>query len=384
MRSRREFLAGAGNSMIAAGGAMTCANPQGPQNKAAAFPQYQLFRVQGTHREMGRQHGEQASRQIRAHVERLERSRGQLLAQTARFKPLFEKYCPHLLDEITGLAEGGGISLPEALAVNIRGELGKARPEGCTTYVIGRRGTANREILAGQNSDMGQQSIDLGYILHLKPASKPQVLIWTFGGMIGYHGVNSAGVAIFENALSENGEVPRGRFGMPHYPVKRMILESSSLDAASELFRKIPLASNKNYVMCDGSGAILDVEATTARPEMLKDDGAGFLAHSNHFVCGKYAGKEKPDALLPDSRKRLDRINGLIREDFGAITVDRMKTCLSDHSNYPTSICRHAQTADAGTMKTVASMIAEPAFRRMHVALGNPCNSRYVTYTMDA
>jgi predicted choloylglycine hydrolase len=360
-----------------------CESQQGQQNKAATFPQYELFRVQGTHREMGRQHGEQASRQIRAHVEQLERSRGQLEAQTARFKPLFEKYCPHLLDEITGLAEGAGISLAEALAVNIRGELGKARPEGCTTYVIGRRGTANREILAGQNSDMWQQSIDLGYILHFKPASKPQILIWTFGGMIGYHGMNSAGVAIFENALSENGEVPRGRFAMPHYPVKRMILESSSLDAASELFRKIPLASNKNYVMCDGSGAILDVEATTAGPEMLKDEGAGFLAHSNHFVCGKYAGKEKPEALLADSRKRLNRINGQIRGDFGAITVDRLKTCLSDHSNYPTSICRHAQTPDAGTMRTVASMIAEPAFRRMHVALGNPCISRYVTYTMD-
>jgi isopenicillin-N N-acyltransferase-like protein len=334
---------------------------------------------------MGRQHGEQASRQIRAHVEQIGRSRNRLQAQAARFKPLFEKYCPHLLDELTGLAEGAGISLAEALAVNIRGELPKAGTEGCTTFVIGRRGTANREILVGQNSDMGQQSIDLGYILHLKPKSKPQVLIWTFGGMIGYHGMNSAGVAIFENALSENGTVPPGRFAMPHYPVKRLILESSSVDAAVGLFRKIPLASNKNYVMCDGSGAILDVETTTAGPEVLRDQGAGFLAHSNHFVCGKYANKEAPDdALLPDSRKRLDRISELLRADFGSIAVDRMKAHLSDHSNHPTSICRHPQTPAVGPLRTVASMIAEPAFRRMHVALGNPCNGRYVTYSMDA
>jgi hypothetical protein len=26
----------------------------------------------------------------------------------------------------------------------------------------------------------------------------------------------------------------------------------------------------------------------------------------------------------------------------------------------------------------------EPAIRRMHVTLGNPCNSRYVTCSMDA
>ena len=368
---------------------MACASSQTEQNSpslnsSSALPQYRLFQVEGTHREMGRQHGEQASKQIRAHVEQMGRSRDQLQAHATRFKPLFEKHCPHLLDEIAGLAEGAGVTLAEALAVNIRGELRKAAAEGCTTYVIGRRGTTNREILAGQNSDMGQQSIDLGYILHLKPKSKPQVLIWTFGGMIGYHGMNSAGVAIFENALSENGAIPPGRFAMPHYPVKRMILECSTLDAALGLFRRIPLASNKNYVMCDGSGAILDVESTTAGPELLRDEGAGFLAHSNHFVCSRYANKETPDASLPDSRKRLDRINELIRADFGSITVDRMKAHLSDHSDHPTSICRHPQTASSGSMKTVASMIAEPAFRRMRVALGNPCKSRYVTYSMDA
>jgi len=379
MPSRRKFLSDTGSGMVLAGGVTACAHGEEKQ-----FPRYQLFRVEGTHREMGRQHGEQASKQIRAHVEMIGRSREKVRAQATRFKPLFEKYCPHLLDEITGLAEGAGITLEEALAVNIRAELGKAAPEGCTTYVIGRRGTANQQILVGQNSDMGKTSIDLGYILHLKPKSKPQVLIWTFGGMIGYHGMNSAGVAIFENALSENGAVPPGRFAMPHYPVKRMILESSTVDAALGLFQKIPLASNKNYVMCDGSGAILDVETTTAGPEVLKDKGAGFLAHSNHFVCGKYANKEKEDALVVDSRKRFDRIHELIRADFGSLTVDRMKAHLSDHSNHPTGICRHLEGPASGSMRTVASMIAEPAFRRMHVAVGNPCNSRYVTYSMDA
>lgn len=268
--------------------------------------------------------------------------------------------------------------------MDIRGELRKANAEGCTTYVIGRKGTANGEILIGQNSDMEQQSIELGYILHLKPKDKPQVLIWTFGGMIGYHGMNSAGVAIFENALSDGGAVPPGRFAMPHYPVKRRILESSSLGEGLDLFRNIPLASNKNYVMCDGAGAILDVEATTAGPELLRDDGAGFLAHSNHFVCGRYAHKESQSSAIPDSLRRLDRINQLIKAKLGSITVDVMKTYLSDHSDYPVSICRHPEKPQRGPGRTVASMIAEPARRRIHVALGNPCESHYVTYTMDA
>ena len=353
-------------------------------NSTAPPTQYRLVRAEGTHRELGRQHGEQATEQIRAHLDHIGRSRDQLQSQALQFKPLFEKYCPHLLDEITGLGEGAGITLPEALAVNIRGELRKAAAEGCTTYVIGRKGTADGEILIGQNSDMGKRNIELGYMLHLKPKDKPEVLIWTFGGMIGYHGINSAGVAIFENALSDDGAVPAGRFAMPHYPVKRRILESSRLDEVLKIFRNIPLASNKNYVMCDGAGGILDVEATTAGPEILRDEGTGFLAHSNHFVCARYVNQESPDAGLPDSIQRFNRINELIRGELGSVTVDRIKSYLSDHSNYPTSICRHPQTPRRGPERTVASMIAEPAHGRMHVALGNPCESSFVTYAMDA
>jgi isopenicillin-N N-acyltransferase-like protein len=394
--SRRAFLSSTGANLIAAGGAViglgacsvsetTRAGGSNESGHNGVLPtQYRLVRAEGTHRELGRQHGEQADEQIRAHLDHIGRSRDQLQSQALQFKPLFEKYCPHLLDEITGLGEGAGITLAEALAVNIRGELGKANAEGCTTYVIGRKGTADGEILIGQNSDMGKRNIELGYMLHLKPKDKPQVLIWTFGGMIGYHGINSTGVAIFENALSGDGAVPAGRFAMPHYPVKRRILESSRLDEVLDIFWNIPLASNKNYVMCDGAGGILDIEATTAGPEILRDEGAGFLAHSNHFVCARYVNQESPDAGLPDSIQRFDRINELIRAELGSVTVDRIKTYLSDHSNYPTSICRHPQTPRRGPERTVASMIAEPAHGRMHVALGNPCESSFVTYAMDA
>lgn len=384
--SRRMFLT-AGGAVI---GLSACnisearADSTNKTGSNAGLPsQYRLVRAEGTHRELGRQHGEQAKELIRAHVEVVGRSREQLRLQALQFKPLFEKYCPHLLDEIAGMGEGAGITLAEALAVNIRGELRKAKTEGCTTYVIGRKGTANGEILIGQNSDMGTSNIELGYILHLKPKNKPQVLIWTFGGMIGYHGMNGKGVAIFENALSDAGSVPAGKFAMPHYPVKRMILESKRVDDAINLFRNIPVASNKNYVMCDGAGAILDVEATTAGPEIIRDEGAGFLAHSNHFVCARYASRETPDAMMPDSLQRRDRMNALIQAEMGSITVDRMKGFLCDHSNHPTSICRHPQIPSKGPERTVASMISEPAHRRMHVALGNPCESHFVTYAMD-
>jgi isopenicillin-N N-acyltransferase-like protein len=364
--SRRSFLASASSGALLA--ATTGAVPV----------EYPLIRAAGSHRELGRRHGEQAASKITAHLEKItsaERlSRDKLRERSSAYQPLFEKYCPHLLEEIRGLAEGARISLAEGLAVNIRGELSHAGQEGCTTYVIGRRGTSNREILAGQNSDMDTGIPPLGYILHLKPNNKPEVLTWTFGGMIGYHGMNSAGVAHFANAL---GGGPSSRLGLPHYPVKRMMLECDHVDQVIRLFKTVPLASNGNYVLCDGHGNIADIEATTAGPEILKDQGAGFLAHTNHFLCSRYAREENFRQNWKDSSPRLDRMNSFIRTKFASLTVADVKTFLSDHKGYPTSICRHD-----GDSLTVASLISEPAQRCLHAAVGNPCQNRYVTYSM--
>jgi predicted choloylglycine hydrolase len=345
-------------------------------NEPAEYP---VYKARGTHRELGRQHGEQASRQIRAHIEMI-RARPKLpdeqfRRRVAQFQPMFERYCPHLLEEMRGLAEGAGVALEDAMACSIRGELaGAPTAEGCTAYAIGRSGAAGREVIAGQNADMGSQMMPLAYVLHLQPRDKPQVLIWTFGGMLGYHGMNSAGVAHFSNALSGG---PRNQFGMPEYVYERLMLECSSTDQVIEVLRKLPIASNENFVICDRHGNIADAEATTAGPEVLHDQGAGYLAHTNHFLCERYGSAENLKLSLADSAPRQTRINALIQSRYGSIGVDDIKSFLSDHSGYPTSICRHG-----GGMQTVVSMISEPAARRMHVALGNPCQHGYTTYSM--
>lgn len=367
MTSRRGFL-----------GVMTAAMPCAAGSRTGDPSVYPIIRAKGSHRELGRLHGEQAAEYIRRHLDVMcagqKLSREALRSRALRFRRMFEQYCPHLLEEMRGLAEGARVTLAEAMACNIRGEIGQAKPEGCTTYVIGRGGTAEHEVIAGQNSDMTSEVPPMAYVLHLEPKDKPEVLIWTFGGMIGYHGMNSMGVAHFANAL---GGGPVSRFGMPHYPVKRLMLECATVEQAAALLNKIPLASNGNYVLCDGQGKILDVEATTNGPEILEDHGAGFIAHTNHFLCSRYARKENFEKSWPDSFPRIEKINELIASRHGLVTVEEVKGFLKDHSGRPVSICRHD-----GDSRTVASLIAEPARRRMHVAVGNPCQNSYKTYSM--
>ena len=60
------------------------------------------------------------------------------------------------------------------------------------------------------------------------------------------------------------------------------------------------------------------------------------------------------------------------------------QTVLCDHANAPLSICSHwnDDDPDPDQSVTTASMVWEPAERRVHVAVGQPCEHAYVTYAL--
>lgn len=350
--------------------------------------QYPFFEAAGSPRELGRQHGEQAATRIAGYLDylaaSLKLSREQLRLRAMRFLPLFEKLCPDLLTEVTGLAEGAKLSLADALVAQLRGELSQIGDGGCTTFAVGPRGTASGSVFVGQTSDNPTELEQFGYVLRLSPIGKPKLLMWTFGGMLGYHGMNEHGVSHFANAL---GGGPSWKFALSHYPLKRLILEQRSVADASNLMRNFPVCSNGNYMLADGDANILDVELTSDGPLVIEDNDAGFLVHSNHYLCTEHSCAANFIQSLPDSWPRLERMTSLIAKQFGAISLADMQRFASDHDGYPVSICRHAHDGSGHSMlgsasKTVATLIAEPQQRRLHVAFGNPCENPFVTYSL--
>lgn len=350
---------------------------------------YPFFDVSGTPKQMGQQHGEQARVRIVGFLgflgESLKLTEKVIASRATRFRGEFQKWYPQLLEEVAGLAEGAGIHTDLALACQLRGELAGLSDGGCTTFAISPRGTANGETLIGQTSDMSAEIRNYGYVLRVRPDDRPDALMWTFGGMIGYHGVNEHGVAHFANAL---GGGPGWKFAPSHYPLKRRILELRSVSEITDCLQDTPVCSNGNYMLCDGSGEILDVEMTSAGPFPIEDSGVGFLAHSNHYLCAEHACEANYQKSLPDSFPRLDRMRTLISQKFGSITLEDVKQFLSDHDGEPVSICRHPHEGYGDDIlpasgHTVAAMIAEPARGRLHVSAGNPCEVPFLTYSLS-
>jgi isopenicillin-N N-acyltransferase-like protein len=351
--------------------------------------EYPLFEARGTPREVGRQHGAQAREQIRGYLaalaESLQIGTLSLRERAGRFQPMFASQVPDLWDEVRGLAEGAGITDADALALQLRGELGQLPDGACTTFAITPAGTATGTTLAGQTSDNPPELEHFGYVLRLYLQGKPALLMWTFGGMLGYHGLNEHGVCHFANAL---GGGPAWKFALSHYPLKRRILEQRSLDEVLALFERFPVCSNGNYMLADDTGQIADVELTSAGPVLVgRGDPPGFLVHANHYVCGAHACEANWRHSPADSFPRQARLQSLIAEGWGTLTVSDLRRFLADHEGAPVGICRHPHTGPSGPMldhrgKTVAALIAEPQHRRLHVALGNPCENRFVCHSL--
>lgn len=336
---------------------------------------FPLVKVSGTAYEMGYQHGAQAADLIQRYLILTERlaglSRQQLCQNALRFLPLIERLSPAYVEEVRGLAAGADISFEEALLCQARLEAAAMSDEGCSAFALTGKATLDHQPLAGQNQDLQPEYSDVAILLHLKPTDgQPRKLIFTFAGQLGYAGMNQFGVSLFANALYDY----QWQMGLPKYPMQRMILEQRTVEAGIALLGQHKLCSASNFVLADGQGHIADVEVRPEGIAVFEDVHPDRRLHTNHHVSDKFAALETNS--LPDSCPRLDRLQLLIQQQWGHITVDMLKHILADHEGDPAGICRHG---DSG-MHTISGYIAEPARGVLHVRRGHGCLGSWQSY----
>jgi isopenicillin-N N-acyltransferase-like protein len=325
---------------------------------------------------MGRQHGEQAATLIEGYIRWIEKTTGQDRDQLGRralaFAPLIAALNPLLLDEVHGLAEGASIPYEHALLCQARGEAANATPvEGCTAFALRGSATAQGQTLAGQNQDLPPEFADIGIVLHLKPSDgRPRVITFTFAGQLGYMGMNHLGVAHFANGL---GDAP-WRMGLPHYPLKRTLLEKGDIAACLDILRRHRTSSAGNMVFCDGQGQIADAEIRPEGIALYTDEHPDRRLHTNHYLTSEFAPRETH--RMADSVPRLNRIRELVAARWGAIDVAVMQEILADHQGDPGAICRHGE----GGSHSICGYIAEPDRGLFHVRRGHGCLGTWTAY----
>jgi isopenicillin-N N-acyltransferase like protein len=272
---------------------------------------------------------------------------------------------PRLADEIRGLASGAGITHEQALLLQLRREImGYQRIPtmgDCTTYA--RRGDGD-PVLA-QTIDLNGALDDQICVLDVGHA-----LVLSFGGLLGYLGVNRDGLAIGLN-LVLGGE---WRPGLPPYLAIRHLLDTATgVDHALEILHGLRLASSRSLTLCD--------TATTVVVELLGDElrvvDPPEHVHTNHF-------------LHPDLAPR-DELNVFARNS----SVLRLETCrdrlaalapsagVEDHfALLSAAPIRVADTGDIRRERTVAAVVIVPDRAELHVRPGDPAASATQTFRL--
>jgi isopenicillin-N N-acyltransferase like protein len=346
-----------------------------------------LIEVRGTHREVGRQIGENFRERIGATLAKMRESLHtgvsweDMLHQGNLYQAFSREAYPRYIEELEGIAEGARVPY-EVLFLSICEELWEAPAwrdptwrtlRGCTDLAARGGATVGNATLIGHTNDLGPASEDELVILKVRAGDDPEFLGVSPGG-VGYSaGFNAAGISLTGNQLNSNDVRP----GVPRELVVRAILASRRIGEALGHCLLPHRASSYNNVIADRFGEVYSMEgsATDMEPIYIHED---ILAHANHYTSPRMRHFEADPSDIHDSITRHERATRLLRENFGEITPECMRLMISDHANYPASICKHA-----GQSVTVFSMVIHVEALHAWIGRGRPCEATFHEYSLE-
>lgn len=281
---------------------------------------------------------------------------------------------PTLMEELRGLAEGSGVTLLELFVMNAAAELHQQTgffAESCTVVGVTPAGTTDGHVLIAHNEDATAGWADYTYVVKAEPAEGPAFVAFAYAGLLLHQGVNAAGIGSVGNALYARDARP----GVPKLLAYREILNQSTIEGAIRAATSPARAFGNNHLIANDAGDIYDIEVTGGRWAM-HDAGNRFLAHGNHLVAPELAELDAHEDLL-NSRLRMARVERLVERSWGTIDLEGIISIMSDHSNYPRSICKHHAPESDLDYGTIGSVAIDVTTRTLRACAGNPCRGEW-------
>ncbi|WP_245831850.1 C45 family autoproteolytic acyltransferase/hydolase [Oceanobacillus senegalensis] len=288
--------------------------------------------------------------------------------------PAIKEYNDNYLKEMEGLADGAAVPFEDILTLNTRSEIALANtPDGCTSFALTNPKTSKTWL--AQNWDWKGAQVNSLIHLEIEQENLPTIQMITEAGIIGKIGLNSAGVGVCLNALVTNTWQPK----VPIHLGLRAILESQSYEEAVSKVENNQMASPAHFLIAARSGDLASMEVSPVRTAEIKGAN-GVLTHTNH-LCSVEMKKSIKEDIAPNSYHRLHTINESI-QSLNKDNVDEKNLfeILSNHDNYPTSICRHAGDDEEDSMltemETVFSIVMNLTNNELFWIKGKPCEHK--------
>lgn len=296
-----------------------------------------------------------------------------------QFVPNIEAFEPQYLEEMRGIAQGCGQDFEAIVLINARTEiihLGRRnmldRPEldGCTGAIILPSATLHNELLHGQNWDWRAECAETGVVLHIRREDGPDLLTFTEAGGLGRAGLNSIGTAITGNNLESDRDYQT--LGVPLPLIRRKALEANHFALAMKVVAVTPKSGSNNMMLSHAGGFGINYECAPDEVFPLFEDN-GLLVHANHWRSPVAQVKLKNTGIggAPESFYRDIRVEKILRQRQGDLTLEHMKTAFFDDFGTPFAVCRPPRPSSSGEdnlSATVAMIVMRPASGYMEIA----------------
>jgi isopenicillin-N N-acyltransferase like protein len=270
-----------------------------------------ILDVAGPARERGQAHGEALRGTIRHGLE--------LWAQHTQRPPGTEvdvgrpayleaarRWTPDALEELHGIAEGARVSFAAIFELNLADE---RRIFGCSS--AGLRSGVPGAPVSGQTMDTPVWFADLRTAVRAAEAETGLTTVaFTIAGMPALCGINSAGVSVWCNALSQ---LPSSARGVPVSCIARHLLSCRTLAEARTFVETVPHASGQHYLLGAPDG-IVSLECSARSVVEAREAGAA-VWHANHPV----AGGETPDRSANGNSQARDSFMAAALGDAGSV-----------------------------------------------------------------
>lgn len=351
--------------------------------------------VQGSPTQMGEAHGEELRASIQGFVRQRmdalrqymqERGRenriDEFLRVGARCLAIAAEWDPAGTEEQRAIARGAGVDEAELYAVANMTDMRDVlllppsnADEGCTSFLLPARLSANGSVIAGQTWDLNPTDLDYVVAVHRRPSDGPETWSITCTGCLSLTGMNEWGLTVGTN----NIKVRSTQLGVGYLSLLHRALAERSRQAACDVLLEAPRAAAHVYWLADASGA-LEIEASAFdavvrqldnSPEALA--GEGPLIRTNHCLAPSIAALQG-EATSSSSRARLARAAQLLNQ--GSHDLESLQALLADRHDGVDSINRYPE--DSQGTATNSCMLAWPAERKLWACRGPADRGKWV------
>jgi len=204
--------------------------------------------------------------------------------QSVTYVESIKKYCPELLEEIKGIAEGSGIEYKTILAFQMSEEFYVLSDElsgkHCTSIGIAK--TDSTPTYLSQNMDPPQFLHGHPVLLHIiNSETKTESFVYTFPGFIGLTGLNSNSVGVTCLSMSM---LNYSKSGLPVSFIVRCILKQENEENAFKFIENVPVSIPQCFII-GGLNTIRCFECSAnQKAEFYPFENKNVCLHTNFSV----------------------------------------------------------------------------------------------------